>query len=464
MTRKHRSLTSLGLILIISLNAILAACSLPASQEDSRSLEAAMDLRTAAHGILFADDEDSAVLNPAHLTKQLNSPSIAADPKEQILVRLINETKAEYNQVHHACQGARQQLSAQNAQCELKLLNQQCNQEKVRLQARLAMLRRWRGDRRRAFTRMWHGIKRAGRSVWHRLGPGGRSFFRGLEKDVVQTVVSGGTLGGGVFRQLFMNRLRSTLRQQGEAAIARGLDHMIRGRAASQASTSGNCDEILAEVQSEDSGAAQESKEVFGIDLGEWSFADDDCSDEPWVDELWPKMEARLQEEQKACQLSYIGNYRDCWQRAEREGKCPAEALEVCADLYEAIPGDITSGSGLTGLPSYTWEVSQMTFSFAPGSADGRINVERTGGIDDCRYRINVSLQGSFNYSTCSFSGTGTYSWTGEEAEMECLVLGDKGEIIGKPIRWEAELENNEIRGTVWEDVNDGFSFKVPLE
>jgi hypothetical protein len=388
-------------------------------------------------------------------------PLAADDAKEQILVRLINETKAQINQATRVCQQTRQQLTAENAECAQKLLQQHCTEEEARLRARLALLRRWRGDRRRPLTKAWHSIKRTGREIWHRLGPTGRTFFRSLEKDIVQTVVSGGSLAGGGLRRLVLNRLRTTLRREGE----RGLEHMLSGRASAQARSSDNCNEVLtAQANAATTSTSGQAPAGSGVDLGDWSFAGDDCSQEPWLEELWPEVEAQLVQEHKACQRGPINNYLACLQRAENEGQCPPQAIETCEEVYAEIHKDISSGSGLAGQSDYTWDISTMTFSFSPGSASGSIYVEDEGGLDECRYIIDVQLQGTFDYPTCQFSGTGIYNFSAIEGQFECIRMGERGEIANLPITWQAELANGQIRGQVIRDSGNRFYFTVPLE
>jgi hypothetical protein len=132
------------------------------------------------------------------------------------------------------------------------------------------------------------------------------------------------------------------------------------------------------------------------------------------------------------------------------------------------MPEDPVGGSGLEGYSSYVWDVDDVTFSYEGrgGAASGKIHIQRVGEIDYCDYMIDVAFSGSFDYATCSFQGTGTYSWTCQvnaERGGKCLVCGERGEIAGEPGTWTAELKDNKITGGFGAADQHGVGFWVKL-
>jgi hypothetical protein len=415
------------------------------------------DLMTAAHAILLEDDDDIA-RSGAWLSLSLpDSGRNASEAAEQILVRLINATKDQRNQLDAACRSGVEQLTAAGKQCERQLLEASCEAERARLTARLSLLRKIRGDRRRALTRFWHSVKRTGAEIWHRLGPTGRTFFRSLEKDVIQTVVAGGSLHGGVLRTLVIQRARAMANDRLDDLKGRILERILLGRASAQASNGADCSQRAPEV-------ASPLPTQGSISINPLDFLGDDCEGGQWLDETWPEVRAQLQEDGKACQPTAINSYHACLEDQANQGACPQDALNACSSAFEEIPLDIRSVGGASGQPDYTWPITQMTFSFSASGANGSMHIEREGSLDECTYSIDVSMQGTFDYGTCSFQGTGTYSSTAAVGPngWECILTSERGDILGEPIQWEAELANNEVHGTI-QRPSHPFSFQVPL-
>jgi len=190
-----------------------------------------------------------------------------------------------------------------------------------------------------------------------------------------------------------------------------------------------------------------------------------------WIEGHIQTIRSRLIAEGKNCQLGGINAYKVCLARQAHSGFCQPEAIENCADYLEsviaAMPEDPMGGSGLEGDSSYAWEVDEMTFSYEGrgGAASGKIHIKDDSLIDYCNYMIDIVFNGSFDYESCSFQGTGSYSWTCQvsEAGGRCLVCGEQGEIAGEPGTWTAELKDNEIHGRFWAGENNGAGFTVKL-
>lgn len=423
----------------------------------ARTYQESSDLMTAAHGILLEDDEEVAGVGTGLSLSLPRTGRSASDAAEQILVRLINATKEQRNRLDAACRSAGEQLTSGAQACDRQLLERSCQSERDRLTARLSLLRKIRGDRRRVFTRFWHSVKRTGAEVWHRLGPTGRSFFRSLEKDVVQTVVTGGSLHGGVLRTLVIQRARTMARERLDVVGSRLLERIMLGGVAARVSAGEDCSQHVSE------GEHPEAK-PGSVAINPLDFLGDDCEGGEWLDDAWPDVMAQLREEGKACQQSAINTYRACLEAQAREGVCAIDAVDACRSVYDEIPQDIRSVSGVRGQPDYAWPVTEMEFSFGSGSASGSMHMETTGTIDECTYTIRVSLQGSYDPGTCSFRGTGTYSSTAAKGPngFECILIADRGEILEAPITWTASLHGDKVSGTV-NRPGGTVQFRVPL-
>jgi hypothetical protein len=196
--------------------------------------------------------------------------------------------------------------------------------------------------------------------------------------------------------------------------------------------------------------------------------------DETWIDEQVESIRPRLIAEGKNCQQGGLNYYRTCLVHQAAVGAKQEEAIEYCAGYLEqliaATPADPIGGSGLKGDTSYAWEVDDMTFSYEGrgGSASGTMHIATVGNIDSCDYMIDMSFEGGFDYATCSFQGTGTYSWTCQVNPAvggKCLLCGEQGEIAGAPGTWTAELRDGEIHGHFATDAdpNHGAGFTVKL-
>jgi len=462
MANWRRTLT--GVFVTLSLLANSAGPALAAGPPPPRRpIEDAVDLMYAAQGILLAEEEEVDVASTrVGLMAGLSPiPERAQNPAEQILVRLINATKEQIRDTKMACRSAANKLEAEGKDCDLQVLNNECAQQQARLEARLALLRKLRGDRRKALTRAWSSVKRSARSVWHRLGPKGRSFFRAFGRDVVQTVVSGGTLGGGVARTLFVSRARSMARQELRNAAGRLAERVMVGNV--KASVAGGDPCAGEAVTAEEAPKTEPPSWPNVLPIDEFG-GDESCEGQAWLDEEWPEIEAQLVADRKACQAWPVEQYRTCLEEQAAQGACASDAAAACADLYSAIPKDTLSVSGAKGDTDYTWPVEDMSFSFSAGSASGRIHIEDKHSIDECVYMLDFTLSGSFDYPTCSFKGTGTYSSTARQtASFECMLNKERGDLIEVPITWEATLNAGNVHGLIHRDAGNAFYFDVPV-
>lgn len=146
---------------------------------------------------------------------------VAAAAKRRALLahaeRQINMAKTELRQMNAAYSTAMRGLKGDRHECERERLTAIVAAERVRLKSRIREFRSIRGDRRGFFSK-----------AWDRIGPGARRVFRFIGDGALDVVVSGGSLGGGVARQLLLRAGRSELQGAALRAVARN----VHGRSA----------------------------------------------------------------------------------------------------------------------------------------------------------------------------------------------------------------------------------------
>ena len=91
-----------------------------------------------------------------------------------------------------------------------------------------------------------------------------------------------------------------------------------------------------------------------------------------------------------------------------------ATSPDYLESIIAVMPIDSPGGSGLEGDSSYAWQEDKMFFSYEGrgGDASGTMYMLTEALIDHCDYEIDIVFSGSFDYETCSFQGTGSYSWS----------------------------------------------------
>jgi len=148
------------------------------------------------------------------------------------LAHLIHATKQQRNELNDSCRTLRTAYQAEGKTCELQVLTDYCKAEEAKLNLRLGLLHRLRGDRRKLFTRIWHSVKRSGNRVWTAVGPVGRRILRNVGSEATEVVLSGGSLGGGVVRKLLIKEARNIGKAELERLLERGVGRFLQNQAA----------------------------------------------------------------------------------------------------------------------------------------------------------------------------------------------------------------------------------------
>jgi len=443
------------LALIVLLSFFLGATisdALAQSPREKRTMDDALDLMYAARGILLEDDVDEdAQASVGHGLLMVIADVPPNSPAEQILVRLINTTKRELGDVEKACRDLRGSFSEPGQECEEKLSRAYCDSRQAQLKARLSLLRKVRGDRRKAFTKGWHSVKRAGARFWRNIGPVGRRFLRDLGKEAFTVVKSGGSLHGGVLRRLVIKHARNVGQRHVKNLLTRSIQKKILGEA---------------QIAGEDCGeslSAEAKPESDSIT----------CQNEDWFDETWIDLEVVLIVEGKNCQVSALRELRGClWEKA-LNGVCKDEAVQACQNLFNAIPPNDAGGSvTMTGQSVFldaTPNEATITYPSLGGKATGRIHFQRYDDVFGCTYTVTTEVVGQYDPKTCTMRGEATSELiyqgycvsvcgSGPSSPTSCPVTMNRTTV------WEATLEDGVLNGAVGDESCDRgcYTFRAP--
>ena len=216
--------TSLLIIFVLSL---IPQAAFPAHASDLRSLDDALTLLYVSDAILLPEDEIDDSESEGLLFSIVSFQGISPED-DQLLARLIHAKKQERNDLDAAYQLLYNQLRGEGADCEADRVQQKWKEQRQQINADIGMLHQVRGDRRKAFTRLWHSIKRSGRGFWHKIGPIGRNFLRRVGPEALQIVTSGGVLTGGVIKELFKHTAKAMVRERIKAVVYEGIQRLVR--------------------------------------------------------------------------------------------------------------------------------------------------------------------------------------------------------------------------------------------
>ncbi len=337
----------------------------------------------------------------------------------QLLEAMINSVKYQISVLIKECNEARRVLQERDEECAVSTLDSLCEESKAELRTTLSLLRKVRGDKRKFFTRLGDSIKRAGKRIWHAIGPVGRRILSSLGKDVVQSVISPGGIQLKAFRVLVRSRLKSLAGRELRNTIQRGAEKLILNKWEVARGPKG--DECIA---TEPMSAAPNQ-------------AGEDCTgDISWIEEGWPEVEAAMRAEGKYCMDR--GEYRLCLRDKTLEGLCPEEVLEVCQPLYDAIPpqgaGEVIEIEDHEAFYMDSDNYLELSIPLDGGAVEGYMEAE----FDDspfsgwyCYVTMTFDFSGTYDPTTCVLNGTGSYTLDYvEDREGDCLgYTGPKEEI-----------------------------------
>ncbi len=229
------------LLLIVFLVSIIPVSSAAAENPAQRDFDDSLSLLYASRAILL-DEEDISGGSRAPGEMLTVNPSVQPDVRDAALANLIQATKDQRNSLDASCRQLKEVYSASDRKCERQVLDDYCSVQKDKLNRRLGFLHKLRGDRRKLFTQIWHGIKRSGDNVWSAVGPVGRRLLRRVGPEVIEVVLSGGSLGLGIVRKIVIKEARSIGKGELERLLSSGVERLMTGQAAfAQAAGVGDC-------------------------------------------------------------------------------------------------------------------------------------------------------------------------------------------------------------------------------
>lgn len=259
---------------------VLGASLLPitpvlAEEEPLRKFDDALALAYASHSILQGEADEGGA---AHAGSGLMAAARVdqSDEGKAALGNLIHATKQQRNSLDDKCRSLKAAAKAKDAKCEQQVLHDYCSAQRAKLNRRIGLLHKLRGDQRKLFTRLWHSIKRTGDRIWRAVGPVGRRVLRRAGQEVLNVATSGGSLGASVVKDILIRHAVDVGTQELSSLMERGLTRFMRGQVALakaagvQKCTEEDLKEAKERLKSEsDLGLEEEEEEetlpVFGI-------------------------------------------------------------------------------------------------------------------------------------------------------------------------------------------------------
>lgn len=216
-------------LLLIFLTSLLPLKIAQAEVLPQHSLDDALNLMYISDAILTDESEiDDSVASLGLLSPTLKrNEDTDTNP---LLARIIHAKKMQRNDLDANCRLITARLRAEGKDCEVDKVNAYCQEKRSEINSQIGFYHKMRGDQRKAFTRIWHSIKRNSSNFWYRIGPVGRNFLRRMGPEVLQIVASGGTLSGGVLKNLAKHIVKSMGRERIKQVVFNGVQRLLQGQ------------------------------------------------------------------------------------------------------------------------------------------------------------------------------------------------------------------------------------------
>jgi hypothetical protein len=204
------------------------------SQADAglgHSLDDALLMMYLSDAILSGEaDQDLTSLLPLLASLPAEEPN--PDLDDTTLAAALQALKNLRNDLDTNCRLLISKLRAEGKDCEADRVEDVCAQRRNEINSEIGKYHDLRGDKRKVGTRIWHFLKRNGRTIWQKIGPIGRNFLRRLGPEALQVVASGGSLSGGVLKKLIKNVARSMGRDRIKKVVFQGVERLLKGQIA----------------------------------------------------------------------------------------------------------------------------------------------------------------------------------------------------------------------------------------
>ncbi len=444
-------------LLVILLLGLLPIGSASAGSPAEGSLDGSIALLFASRSILLGDvDLEGANRSQGALMSVSLQESNQAD---EALAHLIHATKQQRNELNDSCRTLTAAYRAEGKTCEQQILDDYCKAEEAKLNQRLGLLHKLRGDRRKAFTRIWHSLKRSGNRVWTAVGPVGRRILRNVGSEAAEVVLSGGNLSSGVIRKLFIKEARNIGEAELNRLLERGVGRFLEGQAAlAVAAGVSDCTEEKLdqarqqvagdvgqpEIQTQSGQGDKENEESCQSTGGEF--------DSFWEENIYPGLVG----DNRNCSSGDVNVYKNCLKDLMVRGeRCYEDALLACEAAYQDIPQNISGTIGLDVLHS---EAENVNASIIISSESDAVSGSLSYSLKDahlCTITISGTFQGTYDVARCSMSGNGELTFiydgvacasvcgSGPNSEVACPVTRSGG------TTWEATLDDGVLTGGI---------------
>ena len=428
-------------LLVIILLGLLPFGSATAGSPVEGSLDESLALLFASRSILLGEVD----LEEANRAQDalMSVPLQDANDAGEALGHLIHATKQQRNELNDSCRTLRAAYQAEGKTCELQILTDHCKAEEAKLNSRIGLLHRLRGDRRKVATRIWHSLKRSGNRVWTAVGPVGRRILRNVGSAAAEVVLSGGSLSGGVIRKLVIKEARHVGEAELNRLLERGVGRFLQGQAVlAQAAGVADCTaEKMDEARQQVAGDVGEPEIQIQPDQG------DSCEANWWNSAYWEQnILPVLQASDTRC--GSFGKYQTCLGERAQAGDCPAEAVANCESVSQEI---LSTSSGQTiqiiDDSLYVRDDDNhfdISFSMSGGSVSGNVLIDfRTeyGDGDYCVVTQEKIFTGNFDPGSCMLTGTVTVIETHDENRND-ICWGDPYE---RNENWSMVIQNGRL-------------------
>jgi len=428
-------------VLIIFLVGLLPVVPAAAQSPSEGSLDESVSLAFASHSILLNKvDGENVDQTPSTLQE---AREVDGNDASEALGHLIHATKQQRNELNDSCRTLRAAYQSEGKTCELQILDDYCKAEEAKLNQRLGLLHRLRGDRRKFFTRVWHSVKRTGNRVWSAVGPLGRRVLRNVGSEAVEVVLSGGSLSGGVIRKLLVKEARNVGEAELNRLLERGAGRFLQSQAAlAQAAGIADCTPEKIEEARQQVAGDMDEPEIQPQPAG-----DDSCEANWWNTAYWDQnILPELQASDKRC--GSFGAYQTCLGERAQAGDCPAEAVTNCESVYQEILAT-SSGQAIQIVDDQVYNRDSdnhfdISFSMSGGPVSGSLLIDYTteyGDGDYCRVTIEKIFTGTFDPETCILTGTTTHKQTHEENRNDIC----RGEPYERSENWSMIIRNGRL-------------------
>ncbi len=428
-------------LLLVFLLGLLPIAPASAQSPVEGSLDQSLSLLFASRSILLNEVDQTEVSRApgAVMAAPMPEPGDAGEA----LGHLIHATKQQRNNLQDSCRQLKAAYQSEGKTCELQILNDYCQAEEAKLNQRIGLLHKLRGDRRNFFTRTWHSLKRSGTRVWTAVGPVGRRILRNVGSEAAEVVLSGGSLSGGVIRKLLIKEARGVGEAELNRLLERGVGTFLQSQAAlAQAAGISDCTaDKLEEARRQVSGDMDEPE------VQPQPAEDDSCEANWWSTAYWDQnILPELQASDKRC--GSFGAYQTCLGERAQQGDCPEEAVANCKSIYEQILST-SSGQIVKIVDDKLFNHDDdnhfdISFSMSGGQVNGSVLIDfKTdyGGGDYCLVTLTKSFTGSFDPSTCTLTGTAEVVQTHEENRNDICW----GEPYERSENWSMIIRNGQL-------------------